>query len=99
VAGNLDGLPTVLLEAMACALPSVANDIGGVNLVIEDHYNGILIEQSDLISLKLSLIELINNDDVRMKIGQNARRSVVNKFNWENISQKIEDLMRSAIHQ
>ncbi|MDY6993153.1 MAG: glycosyltransferase [Pseudomonadota bacterium] len=98
-AGNLDGLPTVLLEAMACGLPAVANDIGGVNLVIEDHKNGILNKQLDLVGLKKGLSQLIIDKDLRMRIGQNARMSVVNKFNWKNTSQNIEKLLQNAVDQ
>ncbi|MCB2214118.1 glycosyltransferase [bacterium] len=98
-AGNLDGLPTVLLEAMSCGLPSVANDIGGVNLVIKDHINGILNHQPNLSTLKAGLMELINEKTMRIRIGQNARRSVVTEFNWEKISQNIEGLLMNAIHQ
>jgi glycosyltransferase involved in cell wall biosynthesis len=45
--GNEDGLPTVLLEAMASGLPVVTSSIGGVPLVIKDYNNGILIDPGD----------------------------------------------------
>ena len=57
--GNMDGLPTVLLEAMATSLPIVASDIGGVDLVISNEVNGLLVKSGD-IDLLAEKIKLFN---------------------------------------
>lgn len=96
LAGNLDGLPTVLLEAMACGLPCVASDVGGVGLVIMDHHNGFIIDPSDQKALKNSLLLLISDTGLRDQLGQNARKSTINEFNWKNVSINFERIFREV---
>lgn len=91
--GNLDGLPTVLLEAMACGLPCIASDIGGVNLVIENEVTGLLCEASSIPKLTESMTRLIVNNNLRYKLGNAARKSVVNCFNWDQVGRNILSLM------
>lgn len=96
-AGNLDGLPTVLLEAMACGIPCVASDIGGVSLVISDHKNGRLISASNFNLFKEALSGLINNSVSRQELGKNARIGVQTKFNWDNVAKQIESELNLLI--
>lgn len=93
-AGNLDGLPTVLLEAMACGLPCVASDIGGVSLVIEDGKNGFLVQPSDKAALIDRLLRLVEDDDLRREMGAVARENVVEKFNWKNFGKRLDELLK-----
>jgi glycosyltransferase involved in cell wall biosynthesis len=95
--GNLDGLPTVLLEAMACGLPCVANDVGGVSLVIKNKNNGLLIDPNSKRQMVEQLSELINDKEKRTHLGHQARLSIINKFNWENVSILLEDIFFNII--
>lgn len=95
--GNLDGLPTVLLEAMACGLPCVANDIGGVNLVIKHQENGFLVDPSYEKKIIEHLSNLIINKDRRLELGQQARLSIIQNFNWENVSIFLEQILNNSI--
>lgn len=92
-AGNLDGLPTVLLEAMACGLPCIASDIGGVNLVIEDGVNGFLIDPASSDSLKNALTRVLKDDHLRKELAQNSRTSVLNHFNWDQVGLHFERIL------
>lgn len=94
-AGNLDGLPTVLLEAMATGLPVVASNIGGVPLVIEDGVNGLICPAGDTLALSQALGRLLNTD--ASQLGQAARRSVVEHFNWTVVAQRLSDLFTEAV--
>jgi glycosyltransferase involved in cell wall biosynthesis len=78
--GNIDGLPTVLLEAMACGTPVVASRLGGIPLVIKDGHNGILVPPGDVQALTKAILELIKNDDVRNNLRQQARMDIINQF-------------------
>jgi len=97
-AGNLDGLPTVLLEAMACGLPCVASDVGGVRLVIAPGRNGILIAPNAANELIDGLRQLIDDKATRKELSQEARRSVVERFNWENVGEKFEAICQESIN-
>jgi len=95
--GNLDGLPTVLLEAMACGLPCVANDIGGVNLVIKHEKNGLLIDPYSKTQMIENLSTLILDPPLRAKLGAKARLSVLHKYNWGNVCIIFENIYQTSI--
>jgi len=94
-AGNLDGLPTVLLEAMACGLPCVVKNIGGVILVINDNKNGLMINTASNEELYLGLHRLLEDEELRESLSKAARKSVIEKFNWQFIGKQLEDLFQS----
>ena len=94
--GNVDGLPTVLLEAMSCGLAVVASDIGGTNLVISDGVNGLLVPPGDVEVLAHALLRLIKDTDLRLKLARSARNSVINQFNWNSVAHRLADLINQA---
>ncbi|MBG0784428.1 MAG: glycosyltransferase family 4 protein [Anaerolineaceae bacterium] len=96
-AGNLDGLPTVLLEAMACGLPCVASNIGGVSLVLESGENGYIFEPNNSSQMADDLTTLIHENKLREKLGDKARSDVIQRFNWDNVAKSLEALYRISI--
>jgi glycosyltransferase involved in cell wall biosynthesis len=90
VAGNLDGLPTVLLEAMGCGSAIIASDIGGVSLAIRNHENGLLVNPGSVDELTQALLKLVNDLAYREILGEAARKTVVDELNWENVVRRIE---------
>jgi glycosyltransferase involved in cell wall biosynthesis len=85
-AGNMDGLPTVILEAMACSLPIIASDIGGINIVIRNGYNGIIIPPNDSNKLAESIISLINDKNRLMVFGKRSRELIEREYNWFSVA-------------
>ena len=98
-AGNLDGLPTVLLEAMACGLPCVASDVGGVSLVIEPGENGFIFNPNDVERLANDLFTLISDNKTRMKLGAKSRIDVLEKYNWSTVAKSIDNIYKLSISQ
>lgn len=88
--GNLDGLPNTLVEAMACGLPVIASNIGGVCLIIENEINGFLTEPENIEQLVEKVNFLIHNYDKRLELGKSARRSITEFHNWDNYSKRLE---------
>lgn len=97
--GNMDGLPTVLLEAMSTGLPVIASRIGGVELVVRDDENGILVSPGQQTELTEALLALVGDETRRRTIGRVARRAVEMQFNWERVARQIEEIMQSAVCQ
>jgi glycosyltransferase involved in cell wall biosynthesis len=97
--GNMDGLPTVLLEAMGCGLTVVASDIGGVRLAVDDGVNGLVVPPGDAAALGSSLSRLIAGLATRLVLGQRARQSVVERLNWQTVSARLIALVEPFVER
>ncbi|MCM1984471.1 glycosyltransferase family 4 protein [Lyngbya confervoides] len=78
--GNRDGLPTVLLEAMALGTPCVATAVTGIPEIIRDRTTGLLVPQRDPVSLAQALDTLLGDPILRESIAQQARRLIEQDF-------------------
>jgi len=97
-AGNVDGLPNVLLEAMSSGLPVVASDIGGVALVVKSGESGILVPPGETAPLEAALETLLADATVRRRYGQAARLTVATRFSWMQLVCQLEVLMSGTVH-
>jgi glycosyltransferase involved in cell wall biosynthesis len=85
-----EGLPKVLPEALACGLPVVGTQVGGIPEVVQNGYNGFLVPPSDPDALADAAIGLLNDPETFARLRANARASV-ERFSWEkNVGQFIE---------
>jgi glycosyltransferase involved in cell wall biosynthesis len=71
-----EGLPISVLEAMACGLPVIATGVGGVTDMLSNGANGIVIPPHDPDSLSDCLIELLSDNDLQARLGNQARQDV-----------------------
>lgn len=78
-----EGLPTVLLEAMACGLPVVATDCGGVSEAFTDGVEGFLVAPRDPEPLAEALLRLWEDPGLRARMGQAGRSTVQSRFTLE----------------
>jgi glycosyltransferase involved in cell wall biosynthesis len=88
--GNMDGLPTVILEAMACGLPIIASNLGGISLVVKDCVNGKLVIPDNVDDLSRTINSMIIESDKLKVMGENSRKLVEDELNWVNVSKIIE---------
>jgi glycosyltransferase involved in cell wall biosynthesis len=79
----------VNLEAMACSVPVVASKIGGVPDVVNGGENGLLVLPGDSGSLADAIIYLLENEDVREKMGTNGRKKVED-YSWGRVAEETE---------
>ena len=83
-----EGMPTVILEAMACGCAIVATDVGAVRDQVSDE-NGILINPGDKIQLKQAILQMIGMEKSELHHMQQASIDKVKKhFIWDNIIEK-----------
>lgn len=73
--GDRDGVPNVLLEAMACGLPVVSTPVGGVMEVVTDGRDGLLAPAGDCEAIAARLGELIADPERRRRLGEEAAHS------------------------
>jgi glycosyltransferase involved in cell wall biosynthesis len=78
--GNRDGLPTVLLEAMALGTPCVATPVTGIPEVIVDGVTGVLIPERDPVALATALASLLDDAVLRTSLAKSARELIDTEF-------------------
>lgn len=83
-----EGLPNALLEAMSCGLATVASRIAPTEEIISPGINGVFVKRGDSLDLKEKISLLVNDRGKRQKLGQEARKTVTEKFSLEKISQE-----------
>lgn len=88
----------VNLEAMACGVSIVASRIGGVPNVVKNGQNGLLVPPGDSEALTDAIIYLLENEDVREKMGRNGRKKVED-YSWDKIAEKTEKVYEIVIEQ
>lgn len=76
LASHKEGFPNALLEACSLGLPSISFDIvAGPSDIIENEINGILLPDGDIRGLTMAIDRLIDDEELRNRLGQNARNS------------------------
>jgi glycosyltransferase involved in cell wall biosynthesis len=78
--GNRDGLPTVLVEAMALGVPVVATDVTGIPELVEDGVTGLLVRQRDPDGLAAGLRTLLVDAETAARLARRARWRVEERF-------------------
>lgn len=79
-----EGLPNVLLEAMAMEVPVVATRVNGVPQLVQDGRSGLLIEPGDVSGLTTALLGLLTNAALRRLFGVAGRRTVETRYSFKN---------------
>jgi len=78
-----ENLPIRVLEAMACRIPVVASNVCALPEVIDNGVNGILIPPGSVDKLVNAICCLLSDSNLRSKMGENARKTILKKFNWD----------------
>jgi len=94
--GDQDGLPNVVLEAMAHGLPVVSTRMDGIAEAIVDGESGLLADQGDASGLAQHLGRLLTESDVRQQIGRAGRRRVAEQFERSATLPQIVDALADA---
>jgi len=84
--GNVDGLPNVILEAMASRLPVVSTAISGIPLAIEDGVNGRLVPEQDGPKFLAALLEVLADPQRGRAMGEIGRRQAVEQLSWRAVA-------------
>jgi glycosyltransferase involved in cell wall biosynthesis len=87
-----EGLPNVVLEAMAMETPVVATRIAGVPRLIQDGENGLLVEPGALDELTRAIARLLDDSDARLKLSAAGRKTVEQRYSFAVRMQKIQSI-------
>ncbi len=89
-----EGIPVVLMEAMAMGLPVVSTRITGIPELIDDEVNGLLATPGDAAELSRMLTRLIDNPKLGKKLGIAGRKKIIAKYDQRENSKKLANLFR-----
>ena len=78
-----EGVPISILEAMSVGLPIVTTPVGGIPDVIRDGEEGFLVSPGSIDQLARRIIELLGSEDLRKRMGENARRRLQTEYSPE----------------
>ena len=88
-----EGLPNVVLEAMANRLPVVATNVDGVAEIIQPGVTGWLVPPADVTALAAALSQVLTDEDARQKVANRALEAVRQRFCWKNTIEAFERLL------
>lgn len=89
--GKREGVPVVLMEAMACALPVISSELSGIPELVEHERTGILLQPGDAQGLARGLQRLHNDPELRQRMGAAGREKVLREYNLKaNTRQLLE---------
>jgi glycosyltransferase involved in cell wall biosynthesis len=94
--GDRDGLPNVVLEAMASGVAIVATDIGAIPSAIRDGDTGLLVPARDRVALAAALAHLGRDPDLRRSLGNSARESAERRFDGRRCARRLVSVIREA---
>ena len=93
--GDRDGIPNVILEALAMELPVVSTQHSGVPEVVEDGVNGLLVPPEDAQALADALEKLIHSPETRQQFGKMGRQVVAERFDPEKNTRRLLEAFAS----
>ena len=85
VPSRMESLPTVIKEAFFLKIPVIATSVGGIPELIQDNYNGFLVEPENPEILIKKINELLNNSELQKKFTDNGYNFVMQNFTWKKI--------------
>ena len=94
-----EGMPLVVLEAMASGIPVIASRVGGVPEVIRDGFNGFLVEPKDSEALAKRIEEVLSDRDLLRKVSINAAATIRQGFSVEKAAEKISRLYERTLRR
>ena len=95
--GDRDGIPNVLLEAMAMGLPVVATRVSGIPELVVGRHNGLLVEPDDPEALADAVAELLHHLPQAECLGCRARETVTEHFDNDRNLQVLRDLLSGTV--
>jgi 1,2-diacylglycerol 3-alpha-glucosyltransferase len=84
-----------LLEAMSCGIACVSTEVGFIKHYIKNNVNGMFFEKQNPYHLARLIERLMNDEALRKKLGDNARKTVSERFSWDKTAEGIENALES----
>jgi glycosyltransferase involved in cell wall biosynthesis len=92
-----EGLPVALLEGAACGRPLIGSHTGGITDIIDDGVNGFLVPVGDPGAVAQRLTQLLSDNTLADRLGQESRRLCQERFTWEAVVPQYEAVLQRVL--
>ncbi len=94
--GDRDGMPTVLVEALARAVPVISTDVPGVPELVRDRVTGLLVAADDDVAFAAALVELLSDARLARRLGRAGRELVESEFTPEEATDRLKAVFNGS---
>lgn len=95
--GDRDGMPNVLLEAMAMEIPVVTTPVTGIPELVVHEQTGLLVSERDSSDLALAIERLMQDSEFRHKMGCQGRQTVLERFDIHNTTEQLAQVFQGYV--
>lgn len=92
----MEGMPLVLLEAMASGMPVVTTESSGMTDLVEDSHDGLFVIPGDAVSLSGAIVRLCRDPELRLRLG-NAAQEKMKRYTWKQAARRTEEVFYRAV--
>jgi len=96
VDGDVETFGITFLEASACSIPVIGSISGGIKEAVIDGQTGILVNPGNVEAIAGAVISLLENSDLRKKMGKNGLKLIKENFTWEKIGDNLNGYLTSC---
>lgn len=99
LSSNNEGTPVSLIEAQAGNIPVVTTDVGGVKDIILENETGFIVPIGNLEMYAEKVLDLVENEEKRLKMSQNGWNFVQDKFSYQTLVKNMDNYYTKLINQ
>jgi glycosyltransferase involved in cell wall biosynthesis len=92
----MEGMPLVLLEAMASGMPVVTTESSGMTDLVEDSHDGLFVIPGDTESLSAAIVRLCRDPELRLRLGSAAQEKM-KRYTWSQAARRTEKVFCRAM--
>lgn len=99
LASFAEGVPVVLMEAMAMEIPCVATRITGIPELIRDEVEGLLVAPSSVEELTQAIAKLMDDSELRLRLGKRSRERILEKYDLTRNTERLANIIENRLER